>query len=114
MKGTQMRKLTVLASIAALAGGVGAAQAESLGRPCTDKPAQAYLSLDALKAKVTEQGYQIRDAEIKKACGEFYVIDKTGKKGELFVDPTTGVIVAGGDASGVAKEAGKSAEKDDD
>ena len=111
-----MRKLIVLASLAALAGGVGVAQAESLGRPCTDKPAQDYLSLDALKSKVTDQGYQIRDAEIKKACGEFYVIDKAGKKGELFVDPTSGVIVAGGDSAGVANNSGKTAEaeKDDD
>lgn len=114
MKGTKMRKLIVLASLATLVGAAGAAQAESLGRPCTDKPASAYLSLDALKAKVTEQGYQIRDAEIKKACGEFYVIDKTGKKGELFVDPTSGVIVAGGDSSGVAGNSGKTAEKEDD
>lgn len=102
-----MRKTIILASVAALVGGAGLAHAESLGRPCTDKPAQDYLSLDALKAKVAEQGYQIRDAEIKKACGEFYVIDKTGKKGELFVDPTTGVIISGGDSTGVAKKAEK-------
>ena len=100
-----MRKLIVLASFATLIG--GAARAESLGRPCTDKPASAYLTLDALKAKVAGMGYQIRDAEIKKACGEFYVIDKAGKKGELFVDPTSGVIIAGGDSSGLVKTAGK-------
>jgi hypothetical protein len=105
-----MRKMIILASFAALVGGAGIVHAESLGRPCTDKPAQDYLSLDALKAKVAEQGYQIRDGEIKKACGEFYVIDKAGKKGELFVDPTSGVIVSGGDPAGSAK----SAEKDDD
>jgi hypothetical protein len=100
-----MRKMIVMAGLAAFVGGAGLAHAESLGRPCTDKPAQDYLSLDALRAKVTEQGYQIRDAEIKKACGEFYVIDKTGKKGELFVDPTSGVIVSGGDSSCVAMTA---------
>ena len=105
-----MRKMIVFASLAALVGGAGIARAESLGRPCTDKPAQDYLSLDSLKAKVSEQGYQIRDAEIKKACGEFYVIDKTGKKAELFVDPTTGLIVSGGDPAGI----GNKAEKDDD
>ena len=107
-----MRKTIILASFATLVGSAGLAHAESVGRPCTDKPAQDYLSLDALKAKVAEQGYQIRDAEIKKACGEFYVIDKTGKKSELFVDPTSGVIVSGGDNAGNAKTA--ESEKDDD
>ena len=105
-----MRKLVILASVAALVGATGLARAESLGRPCTTKPEADYLSLDALKTKVVEQGYEIRSGEIKKACGEFYVIDKAGKKAELFVDPTSGIIVAGGDATGKAAEA----EKDDD
>jgi hypothetical protein len=105
-----MRKLIILASVAAVAGATGLARAESLGRPCTTKPEAEYLSLDALKAKVAEHGYQIRSGEIKKACGEFYVIDNAGKKAELFVDPTSGIIVAGGDVAGNAAEA----EKDDD
>ena len=105
-----MRKLIILASLAGCFGAAGLAQADSLGRPCTDKPAESWLSLDALTAKVKAQGYQVRDAEIKKACGEFYVIDKTCKKGELFVDPSSGAIVAGGEANGVAKPS----EKDDD
>ena len=83
-----------------LAGTTAAAQAESLGRPCTDKPESAYLSLDALKAKVAEQGYEIRSGEIKNACGEFYVIDKAGKRAELFLDPTSGVTVSGDAAKG--------------
>lgn len=105
-----MRKLIILASLAGCFGASGLAHADSLGRPCTDKPAESWLSLDALSAKLKAQGYQVRDGEIKKACGEFYVIDKTGKKGELFVDPSSGVIIAGGDANGVAK----AAEKDED
>ena len=94
-----MRKTIIFASLAALVGAAGvasAAHADSLGRPCTTNPEKDYLTLDALKAKVVEQGYKIRSGEIKKACGEFYVIDKAGKKAELFVDPTSGVIVAGG------------------
>jgi hypothetical protein len=102
-----MRKMVILASLAALAGAAGLAHAESLGRPCTIKPEADYLSLDALKAKVVEQGYEIRSGEIKKACGEFYVTDKAGKKAELFVDPTSGVIVSGGDAARRAENDGK-------
>jgi hypothetical protein len=105
-----MRKLVILAGLAALAGAPGFAHADSLGRPCTTNPEKDYLTLDALKAKVTGQGYQIRSGEIKKACGEFYVIDKNGKKAELFVDPTSGVIVAGGDTGDRSAES----EKDSD
>ena len=93
-------KLLIISSRIALAGGASAAQADSLGRPCTDKPESQYLSLDALKAKVAEQGYEIRSGEIKLACGEFYVLDKAGKRAELFLDPTTGAIVSGDPGTG--------------
>ena len=82
-----MRKLLIISGALALIGGASAAQADSLGRPCTDKPEGQYLSLDALKAKVVEQGYEIRSGSIKEACGEFYVLDKAGKRAELFLDP---------------------------
>ena len=90
-----MRTLYTLAALVGLAAFAGAAQADSLGRPCTDKAESEYLTLDALKTKVVEQGYQIRSGEIRKACGEFYVLDKNDKRAELFVDPTTGKIIAG-------------------
>ena len=90
-----MRSLFLVSAVLGFAALPGAAFAEGLGRPCTDKPKSQYLTLEALKAKVAEQGYQIRSGEIRKACGEFYVLDKNGKKAELFVDPTTGKIVSG-------------------
>ena len=103
-----MRTAFVLAALAGLAATAGAAHADSLGRPCTDRPESEYLNLDALKAKVVEQGYQIRSGEISKACGEFYVLNKDGKRAELFVDPTSGKIVAG-DGKGDAAMSGESA-----
>ena len=90
-----MRKLIIAISLFGVAGTMADAHAESLGRPCTDKPESAYLSLDALKAKVAEQGYEIRSGEIKNGCAEFYVVDKAGKRAELFLDPTSGVTVSG-------------------
>ena len=108
-----MRKLLIISGALALVGGASAAQADSLGRPCTDKPEGQYLSLDALKAKVVEQGYEIRSGSIKEACGEFYVLDKAGKRAELFLDPTTGAIVAGGgQAAGEAADSGNAAATD--
>ena len=105
-----MRKLVIITGALALIGAASAAQADSLGRSCTDKPEGQYLSLDALKAKVVEQGYEIRSGSIKEAYGEFYVLDKAGKRAELFIDPTNGVIVAGGgQAAGEAANSDKAA-----
>jgi hypothetical protein len=71
-----------------------AAQAGSLDRPCTSAPQSQWLSMQALQAKVEQLGYKVQKAKLKKACGEFYTIDSGGKKVELFLDPTSGAIVA--------------------
>lgn len=90
-----MRKITVLAVTAALAGiGIGTlAEAGSLGRPCTSAPESQWLSMDALQSKVETLGYKVQKAKLSKACGELYTIDKNGGRVELFVDPTNGTIV---------------------
>ena len=86
-------------TIIALATAVGiasafSAQASSLGRPCTTAPQSQWLSLEALKAKAEAQGYKVQKAKISAACGEIYALDKNGARTELFVDPTSGDIVA--------------------
>jgi hypothetical protein len=88
-----MRTLAILAIAAAALGGAAAAQAGSLGRPCTTAPQSDWLALDALKTKVEAQGYKVQKAKIKNACGELYTIDKDGGRVELFVDPTNGNVV---------------------
>ncbi len=89
-----MHKLMIAIGFLGLAGTASAVYAGSLGRPCTDKPPSAYLSLDALKGKLAEQGYEIRSGKIKNACAEFYVLDKAGQRAELFLDPTSGAVVS--------------------
>jgi hypothetical protein len=88
-----MRKIIILAAVAASFAATGIAQASGDGRPCTDRPVSEYLSLDALKAKVAEQGYEVRRGKVEKGCAEMYVVDKAGRKAELFLDPTNGAIV---------------------
>lgn len=88
-----MSKITVVAVAAAILGTAAAAQAGSLGRPCTAAPESQWLSINALQAKVEAQGYKVQKAKLKKACGEMYSTDKSGKRVELFVDPTSGKIV---------------------
>ena len=75
-------------------GGISAAQASSLGRPCTAEPQDRWLSLDALKAKAESKGYKVQKAKLKAACGEIYALDVNGARTELFLDPTSGEIVA--------------------
>lgn len=88
-----MRKFTLFTVVAALIATVATAQAGSLGRPCTAAPQSQWLSINELQAKVEAQGYKVRKAKLKKACGELYTIDKNGQQVELFVDPTDGKIV---------------------
>lgn len=84
----------IIAALVSGSVGVAAAQADSLGRPCTSTPESKWLSVDVLKAKAEALGYQVKKAKVKDACGEIYVIDKSGARAELFVDPSTGDIVA--------------------
>jgi hypothetical protein len=90
-----MNKIALFAVTAVVLGTAAAstAQAGSLGRACTKAPASQWLSVEALQSKVEVQGYKVRNAKLKKACGEFYATDKAGKRVELFVDPTDGKIV---------------------
>ena len=90
-----MRKIAIIAAAALVSiSAFATARAESLGRPCTTAPESQWLSLEALKAKVEAQGYKVQKAKLKAACGEIYALDKNGARTELFVDPTSGQIVA--------------------
>jgi hypothetical protein len=87
-----MTKIAILATGILLAT-TPLANAGSLGRPCTTAPQNQWLSLDVLQSKVEAIGYKVQKAKLKAACGELYTIDKDGGRVELFVDPTSGVIV---------------------
>jgi hypothetical protein len=88
-----MRKIVLLTATAALVAGITAAKADSWGKPCTTAPESQWLSVQALQAKLESQGYKVQKGKLKKACGEFYTIDKTGAHVEVFVDPTNGTII---------------------
>jgi hypothetical protein len=88
-----MRRIAIVTVIAAILGTAVTAHAGSLGRPCTTAPESQWLPVSELRAKIEAQGYQVRKAKLKKACGELYTLDKNGNQVELFVDPTSGKIV---------------------
>ena len=90
-----MRKIPIVAAAAlVLMSAFSIAQAASLGRPCTTAPESQWLPLETLKAKVEAQGYKVQKAKLKAACGEIYALDKNGARAELFVDPSSGEVVA--------------------
>ena len=89
-----MRTTTIVVATTAVIASAFSAQASSLGRPCTTAPQSQWLSVDALKAKAEAQGYKVQKAKISKACGEIYALDPNNARTELFVDPTSGEIVA--------------------
>jgi len=89
-----MRYTSIAIAVAAVLAGAATAVASSLGRACTTAPESQWLPLDALKAKIEGQGYRIQKAKLKKGCGEIYARDPKGARTELFVDPTSGEIIA--------------------
>jgi hypothetical protein len=87
-----MRKLALISLPAIMLGAATAANAGSLGRPCTTAPQSQWLSLEVLQTKVEALGYKVQKVKLKNACGEIYALDKNGARVELFVDPTSGEI----------------------
>lgn len=56
-------------------------------------PQDKWMTEDALKAKLTEAGFDIRQVKVEDGCYEIYAIDKDGKKVEALVNPETAEIV---------------------
>jgi hypothetical protein len=88
-----MRKFSLVLSALAVCAAATAANASDPSRACTTAPQSQWRKIADLQAKVEEQGYKVRKAKLKKACGELYAVDKSGERIELFVDPTNAKIV---------------------
>ncbi|WP_046863159.1 PepSY domain-containing protein [Microvirga massiliensis] len=89
-----MRKIAIVTAALVSAGIWTTAQAGSLGRPCTWAPESTWLSLSDLKSKAESLGYKVEKAKLKASCGEIYAHDGNGVRTELFLDPTSGAVVA--------------------
>lgn len=81
------------AGIAAFAG-VAAADNDEL--KCTGAAQSAWMSEDAAKDLLKQQGYQeVRKIKVTEGnCYEVYGIDAKGEKVEVYLDPTNGNLVA--------------------
>jgi hypothetical protein len=61
---------------------------------CTSEPKEKWISESEMKAKIASLGYQAKVFKVTKGnCYEIYGLDKTGKRVEIYFDPTNGKIV---------------------
>ena len=74
--------LIALASTAALAG------------PACNVPQSQWMKEGDFKAKLEQQGYQIKTFKVSKGqCYEIYGQDKAGKKVEIYFDPVSAAVL---------------------
>ncbi|MFZ2470148.1 MAG: PepSY domain-containing protein [Parvibaculum sedimenti] len=91
-----MRKMLQLSAVVLAMGAAVPAFAEEEGKAsCGNAPREQWLSEDAIKAKGTALGYEVRRVKAEDGCYELYVIDKNGAKAELYFNPVTGERVNG-------------------
>lgn len=80
----------VTAAIAAIAMTSAAYASDDNG--CTKAPKEQWLSIEQISAKLTGQGYEIREIEMEESCVEAKVRDKAGSRLEFYLDPVTGEV----------------------
>lgn len=73
----------------------GPAFAATYAGTCTTAPESQWMSEADAKAKITEAGYTVSKFKRTRTgnCYEAYVTDKSGKRMELFLDPTNAKII---------------------
>jgi hypothetical protein len=81
-----MRKiLALIVSVASLTAVAG---------PACNVPKDKWMTEEAFKAKVQAEGYTIKTFKVSKGqCYEIYGADKSGKKVEIYFDPSTAAIL---------------------
>ncbi len=61
---------------------------------CGNAPESEWMSVDAISAKFTADGYTVRQVKVEDGCYEIYAKDKNGMKVETYVNPVTGAVVS--------------------
>lgn len=84
-----MKKM-ILAILVLLIGGASQALAKD---DCTTEPKDKWMTEEAFKKMVQEQGYTIKKFKQPGTCYEIYGTDKEGKKVEIYFNPVDGSIV---------------------
>jgi hypothetical protein len=62
--------------------------------PTCNQPNAQWMKEADFKAKMEQQGYQIKTFKVSKGqCYEIYGTDKAGKKVEIYFDPVTAAVL---------------------
>ncbi len=69
------------------------------GPQCTDAPQSEWISVADITARLTADGYEVRDVAVEGTCYEVKAL-KDGNRVEARVDPVTGAVTIGGDEDG--------------
>jgi len=81
-----------LQTAAALLLALGASAA--MAGPTCNVPQDKWMKEGDFKAKLESQGYQIKTFKVSKGqCYEIYGHDKSGKKVEIYFDPSTAAVL---------------------
>jgi hypothetical protein len=85
-----MKLLPILSLLALVA-----AHASAIAGPtCTSEPKEKWISEEAMKAKIKEQGLKYEVFKVTKGnCYEIYGFDAAGKKVEIYFHPLDGKVV---------------------
>ena len=87
-----MNKLLILAATAMTIAFAAPAMASDNDTRCTATSGIA-MSLEVVRAKAIDMGYDVRKIEKEYGCYELYAIDKDGRRVEIYMNPVTGEIV---------------------
>ena len=60
---------------------------------CGSASKDQWMSMEAIKAKATEMGYQVRSVKVEDGCYEAYALNAKGERVEVYLDPVTAAIV---------------------
>ncbi len=96
LKSPSLAAFAPVLAIAAWTGTSGVALADNDDLKCTDAAQASWMSEDATKDLLLKQGYkEVREIEVTDGhCYEVYAVDAQDEKVELYLDPTSGAVVA--------------------
>ena len=80
-------RLIGLAALAAAA--FAGTPASATGKMKCDAPKAQWKSMDALQAKLTKEGWQLRKAKVDGGCFEVYGTDPEGNRVEAYFHPVS-------------------------
>lgn len=84
----------IVAAVAVAAFSVPALASENA---CSTAPQNQWMSKDAITAKYTKMGYQVRQIKVEKGCYELYAM-KDGSRFSASLNPVSGKVVGGPDS----------------